>query len=267
MSRIVTSLVLATAFAAGAASSATAQAAPKSATGGPAVAAAANLPDAKDLLTKADAAMGGRAAMDKHKSMHQQGTISIAVANISGALEIWRAKPNLLVQKQELGMLGTITTGYDGTNAWSNSSQAGPQMLDGDAANELKMNADFFADFYDATKVKSATTIGITDFEGKKAYEVKMVRLNDTESRNFFDLETGLRIGQSSRVTVQGQTIDQTAVIGEYKEFGGLKIPTKIVRKLGMADVVLEVTSVEFDNVDAKAFELPEAVKIIVKKP
>ena len=225
------------------------------------------LPDAKTLIAKADQAMGGRAAMDKHTSLHQTGTITIAVANISGALEIWRAKPALFVQKQSLGMLGDISTGYNGTIAWGNSSQAGPQLLEGDMATEVKNNADFFADFYDASKVKSAETVALTEFEGKKAYEVKIVRLNDTESRNYFDAETGLRIGQTSRVTAQGQTIDQTAVIGEYKEVGGLKIPTKIVRKLGMADVVLEVTSVEFDKVDPSAFELPDSVKAIVKKP
>ena len=225
------------------------------------------LPDAKTLIAKADQAMGGRAAMDKHTSLHQTGTISIAVANITGALEIWRAKPALFVQKQSLGMLGDISTGFNGTVAWGNSSQAGAQLLDGDAATEVKNNADFFADFYDPSKVKSAETVALMDFEGKKAYEVKIIRLNDSESRNYFDAETGLRIGQTSRVSMQGQTIDQTAVIGEYKEFGGLKIPTKIVRKLGMADVVLEVTSVEFDKVEPSAFALPAAVQALVKKP
>ncbi len=230
-------------------------------------AAAPALPDAKSLIAKADQAVGGRAAMDKHTSIHQTGTISIAVANISGALEIWKAKPSMFVQKQSLGMLGDLTTGYDGTTAWGLSSQAGAQLLEGDAAAEVKTNADFFADFFDPSKVKSAETVALTDFDGKKAYEVKIIRLNGTESRNFFDAETGFRIGQTSRVTMQGQTIDQTAVIGEYKEFGGLKIPTKVVRKLGMADVVLEVTAVEFDKVDPKAFELPDTVKAIVKKP
>jgi hypothetical protein len=224
------------------------------------------LPDAKTLLAKADQAMGGRAAMDKHSSLHQTGTITIAVANISGALEIWRAKPTQFVQKQTLGPLGEVSTGYSGGVAWGVSSQAGPQLLDGDAATEIKNTADFFADFFDPSKVKSAETVGLVDFEGKKAYEVKLVRLNDTESRNFFDATTGLRIGQSSRVSMQGQTVEQVAVIGEYKEFGGLKIPTKIVRKLGMADVVLEVTAVEFDKVEPTVFELPDSVKAIVKK-
>ncbi len=255
--RSIRSLALAAALAVATASPARAQGTP----------ATPALPDAKTLIAKADQAMGGRAAMDKHSSIHQTGTITIAVANISGALEIWRAKPALFVQKQSLGMLGDISTGFNGSVAWGTSSQAGAQLLEGDAATEVRNNADFFADFYDPSKVKSAETVALTDFDGKKAYEVKIIRLNDSESRNYFDAETGLRIGQSSRVTMQGQAIDQTAVIGEYKEFGGLKIPTRIVRKLGPADVVLEVTNVEFDKVEPSAFELPDSVKAIIKKP
>ena len=37
------------------------------------------LPDAKAVLAKHEAAIGGRAAMEKHSSMHQTGTVSIAV--------------------------------------------------------------------------------------------------------------------------------------------------------------------------------------------
>ncbi len=137
--------------------------------------------------------------------------------------------------------------------------------LDGDAATEMKKQADFFSDYYDATKTKSATTVELVDFEGKKCYKVKIVRLDDSETFNFFDAESGLRIGQTLKMQMAGQSMEATVVISNYKDFGGVKVPTKVVRKLAMADIVLDVNAVEFDKVDASVFALPDVIKSQVK--
>lgn len=222
------------------------------------------LPDAKSLLAKHEAAIGGRAAMDKHTSMRQTGTISIAVMNVTGALEVFRGKPALLVQKQSLGPLGDITQGFDGKTAWVTSAQ-GNLVLDGEAAAELQNQADFFIDYFDPAQAKSAETLELVDFEGRKCYKVKVVRLNNSETFNFFDVETGLRVGQMLKMQMAGQNLDAKVVISDYKEFGGVKVPMKIVRKLAMADLVFEVTNVEFDKVDAATFAVPDVIKSQIK--
>lgn len=222
------------------------------------------LPDAKTVLAKHDAAIGGRAAMEKHSSMHQTGTISIAVMNVTGSMEVFRGKPSQLVQKQSLGPLGDVMQGYDGKTAWVTSAQAN-EILEGEAAAEMKKQADFFSEYYDPAKTKSAETVELVDFEGRKCYKVKIVRLDNSESMNFFDSESGLRIGQLAKMAMAGQSLDATVVISNYKEFDGVKIPMKIVRKLAMADIVLDVNSVEFDKVDASVFALPEVIKAKVK--
>jgi hypothetical protein len=51
----------------------------------------------------------------------------------------------------------------------------------------------------------------------------------------------------------------------DYKDFGGVKMPTKRVQKLPMAEVNMEITAVEFDKVDPTTFALPDAVKALVK--
>ena len=37
-------------------------------------------------------------------------------------------------------------------------------------------------------------------------------------------------------------------IMGDYKDFGGIKMPTKRVQKLPMAEVVMNISNVEFDN-------------------
>ena len=79
---------------------------------------AQTLPTAKSLLEKHDAAVGGRAAMDKHNSMHETVTLSIAAANVSGTMETWHSKPDLYLSKQTFAG-GEVTSGFNGKTAWA----------------------------------------------------------------------------------------------------------------------------------------------------
>ena len=51
----------------------------------------------------------------------------------------------------------------------------------------------------------------------------------------------------------------------EYGDWGGLRLPRKIVQKGGPAGATITFTTVDFDKVDAAVFELPAAVKALVK--
>ncbi len=225
---------------------------------------AQTLPTAKSLLEKHDAAVGGRAAMDKHTSMHETVTLSIAAANISGTMEEFHSKPNLYLIKQSFAG-NNLTSGFDGKTAWAIAPGAGPQVLDSAATAALKVQADFFSDYYDPSKIKSAETLEITDFEGARCYKVKIVHKDDSERIVYFDSATGFRAGQTETASMNGQQMERTLVMSDYKDFGGVKIPVRRAIKLPMAEVIGEITAVEFDKVEPAAFALPPEVKAIVK--
>jgi hypothetical protein len=207
------------------------------------------LPTAKSLLEKHDAAVGGRAAMDKHTSMHETVALMIAAANMSGTMETFHSKPNLYLSKQTFAG-GEVLSGFDGKTAWAIAPGQGAQVLDSATTYELKGQADFFGDYYDPSRIKSAETVEIKD---------------DTESMIYLDSATGLRAGQTETAKMMGQEMPRTLVMTGYKDFGGVKMPTKRVMKLPMGDVVMDITAVEFDKVDASTFALPDAVKALVK--
>ena len=54
----------------------------------PMVASSQALPDGKALLAKHVAAIGGREAMDKHRSLHMTGTFSLAAMGIEGPVNV-----------------------------------------------------------------------------------------------------------------------------------------------------------------------------------
>jgi len=233
----------------------------------PAFAAAQGLPDGKTLVTKHIAAIGGREAMDKHSSVHMTGTFSMSAMGIEGPIHMYRAKPAMFLQQITLGAMGEVTQGYDGTTAWSVNPMMGPSIASGDQAAQMKSQADFFSDFPDLAKFSTVETVSQEDFEGRKCYKVKLVKTDGSgETMQYFDVETGLAAGMTRSVeNPQMGKMDITTVMSDYKDQGGVKMPTKILQKTPQGDVVLTFSAVEFDNVDAKVFALPDAVKALVK--
>jgi len=222
------------------------------------------LPSAKSLLEKHDAAVGGRAAMDKHTSMHETVTATVGMANMVGTIEIYHAKPDLYLQKT-IFPGGEALSGFDGKTAWSVVPGQGAQLSDSGATATVKDQANFFGDYYDPSRLKSAETVEVADFEGQRCYKVKIVHKDASETVVYLDSATGLRAGQVQTAPMNGQQIEVTLVMSDYKDYGGVKLPTKRVQKLPMGEVVLQIQSVEFDKVDPSTFALPDAVKALVK--
>ena len=115
------------------------------------------------------------------------------------------------------------------------------------------------------TRVKSAETVGITDFEGQRCYQVKIVHKDDSESTVYLDSATGLRAGQTETAKMMGQDMQRTLVMTGYKDFGGVKMPTKRVRSFPSATSSWRSRRLMFDDVDPSIYALPDAVKALVK--
>ena len=230
----------------------------------PALAGAQALPDAKTLMEKHNAAMGGRAAFDKYSSMHMTATMNIAAMGMDAAVDFYRAKPNKFMQRIVLGPVGEILQGYDGKVAWTTNPMVGAQLIEGDAGLAMKGQADFFANLQDPTAYSTAQTVELTDFEGRKCYKVRVVR-DGRDGAEFFDAATGLLAGFSgTQATAQGP-VEAMTVFVEYAEFGGIKLPKKIEQRGGPAGATITFSAIEFDKVDPAVFELPAAVKALIK--
>ena len=224
------------------------------------------LPSAKELMEKSDAAVGGRAALDQHTSLHQTGTMSIAAMGVADAqLELFKMKPTKYLQKIVIGPGTEVMQGYDGKTAWAILPGQGPTILDSATTETFKSLADFRANFHDMSRYKSTETVGIVDFEGQKCYKVKIVRVTGGEGFEFYDTGTGMIVGIQAQADTPMGKVDQTSVFSDYKDFAGLKFPTKIQQKNSQYEATISFTTVEYDKVDPAVFELPDAVKAKLK--
>ncbi len=231
----------------------------------PLAASAQALPDGKALLAKHEAAVGGREAMDKHSSLHITGTFSLAAMGIEGPIHIYRAKPSFFLQHITIGAFGEALQGYDGTTPWAVQPGQGAVILSGAMADDTKQQANFLADFPDLSRYSAIQTVALEDFEGRKCYKVKLTKVSGGDVIQYFDAETGLAAGSiRSNETPMG-TVEVTIVLSDYKDQGGVKMPSKVVQKTPQGDVTLAFATYEWDKVDTAIFALPDAVKSLVK--
>ena len=230
-------------------------------------ASSAQLPAARQVIDRYIKAIGGREAMMKHQSRHVKSTLEIPAAGVRAEVESFQARPDKQLEKTNIPGMGEVMEGYDGTVAWSVNPVQGPRLLEGKELEQRRYTSDFNGSLHEGPSIKSIETVEMTDFDGKKAYKVKVTRPNGDESFEFFDVESRLLIGAiSSQDSPMGKTT-VTSVASEYKEFDGIRIPTKLtMRSSAGPEFIVTTTAVTFNQVDPKVFELPAQIKALTGK-
>lgn len=222
------------------------------------------LPTPKDLMDRHNAAAGGRAALDRHSSIHMTASMDVAAMGMQAAMEIYKAKPNKFLQKITLPQIGDILQGYDGRVAWVMNPMSGAQILEGALADGMKSNADFFGSLQDETNYTKAETVELTDFEGRQCYKVRLVR-DGREGFEYFDKATGLITGVSGAADTPDGKVETTTVMREWMDVDGVKFPKVIEQRTPAGPATITFSAIEFDKVEPSVFDLPAAVKALVK--
>ncbi len=227
---------------------------------------AASLPAPRQIVDKYVAAIGGRDALLKRSSSVMRGTFEMPAAGLRGDVVGQMAKPNRMDMSITCPGIGEMRSGFDGTTAWSIDPTSGPRVLDGAELAQAQMQADFLSALHDEKNYTSMETIELADFEGRKAYTLRLVRAGTDTTYEYFDAETGLMIGSKATRDTQMGPMTATTVLSNYKDFGGIQMPTTTtVRTMGQ-EIVMSVTSLEWDKVEPSVFELPAEIKVLVTK-
>jgi photosynthetic reaction center cytochrome c subunit len=196
----------------------------------PAEAAEVKQPDTKptgdQILAKYQAAVGGKDKLAKITSRY------IAASRIEpeGTIE-----PEELWQKGQSLRIATtypknviITEGYDGMSGWKASSLGSELHLQADDLAQIKRSAQLLFN-PDLMSVYTKLDYRFADqIDGKPIYLVTATTADNQVDRLYFDTATGLLVRRQSTVrTVLGPFVYQWDY-SDYKDFGGVKIPTTI---------------------------------------
>ncbi len=231
------------------------------------LAAQGTLPPAQQLLDRYAQAVGGRDRVARYSTARVVSEMEMPAMGMKGTIESYSAKPNRSFARIEMGAAGTTTMGFDGTVGWSSNAMQGPALAEGEQLEQMREGADFVESvtmIADPSAYASIRTVERTEMGGKACWKVKLVRKSGRESFNCYDTETGLLAGiVRTQETPMGK-VETSAVVSDYKEFGGVLIPTRSTGTMMGQQIVSSTRSVEFDTAQPSVFELPAEIRALV---
>lgn len=225
------------------------------------------LPPANTIVERHVQATGGRKAIEAHTSMRVVGTMNVPSNGMTGSLEAFAAKPDKTLVKITLAGIGESLEGFDGKVAWATTPMTGPMVLQGKELEQKRFDADFYSELRAGERYKSMKTLEKTTWEGRPSYKVSLIRHDGAEDIEYYDVESGFKTGRVvTREMMSMGPVPMTQVASDYRKFGDLMHAATNKQITMGAQVIMTITAVEYDKVDPAVFELPAAIKALIKQ-
>jgi hypothetical protein len=221
----------------------------------------ARLPTAQEVLDRNVKATGGAAALLRYKSMTVRGHLAIPAKNVTLETVDYTKGGDRMLQVVTLPD-GTLTmSGFDGTTSWGLDGSGKASVDSGDVIKTTARDADMYYHLHVMKYFRSMKVVSVDDFNGHSCYHLEGVNNWGKTNEQFYDRETGLLIGYRFNTAWRGGNGDASQTFEDYKNFGGVLMPTKMTSRDGNDVYISTVTSVTYDDVADSVFALPEPVR------
>jgi outer membrane lipoprotein-sorting protein len=223
---------------------------------------AGQLKTADAVLDRYKQALGGVDAIAKVQSKTVHGEIE-STGKPGKATFVYYAKPFKTLLKATRADGSEVTYGFDGSVSWSITPQGA--SIDKDTALEaVRRDADLQYPLHQPDYFKNLDFAGVTDFEGRSCYWLHGTTHWGKDNNQFYDVETGLLAGYRFQVDTASAAV-ASVVFQDYKSFGGLLVAMKTTSRSGDHSQTFTYKSVSYEALPDSMFELPSAVKALLK--
>jgi len=222
------------------------------------------LPEADALIALHVEAIGGREAHLAPTSIRQIGTVTVLGIGISGEFEILHVLPDRMLTRIDLPGIGEVLSGFDRGVGWSLNPLLGPMLMDGDELIHTGERSHVLASLRDGSLVPHRETIGLSDSAGDPCWRVRLTWASGRESFDCFSTETGLLIASDDRQTSQMGEVPVRVQFGDYRTFGDMTIPTRILQSSMGQEMEIVIREVEIDDVDPSRLDPPAALRSLL---
>ena len=211
---------------------------------------------ATEVLNNYIEASGGKDKWTSIQTMKSTGSLEIG----GQSLDVVVTQVHNKGSRQDLniaGMTGTVVT--TPTGGWMFlpfQGQTAPEAISAEDAKPGIDDLDLQSSFIDfESKGHTAEYIGKEQVNGNEVHVVKMVRKNSGEQYLYFDVNTNLLLRTKAIRQINGQELDVTVDMSDYRDVDGMKFPFAVSQ--GMMGTI-KMKSYEINpTVDEKIFDMP----------
>lgn len=222
--------------------------------------------DGERIVARFQDALGGLAAFGAVQSLHGKGDLLIPSAGIGGSVEIWQARPNRSVMHVALSGYGEVRTGYTGTTGWTVSTVEGPRLMTGEEALQAADDAWFDSLLRTHALVDSLVFVERTTLAGRACDQVRVVWRTGRVTRDCFDTDSGLLVGTVRSQLTGPLPAEAIILYDDYRQFGAIRIPTRITTRVGGIDQVITLLEVELNAVSDDIFQPPPPIRELLRR-
>ena len=227
--------------------------------------AAEAVPSAEEVIGRFVEAIGGEVAVRSRTSMHMLGEFAMPGMGVTGTLEVFSLEPHFSLTRIELQGLGTITAGFDGETAWEMNPFQGPRIKDGAELTQVRDESGTDGMLRNPSLFDSRETVGRSEWSGEACWRVKLVWKSGREAFDCYSIETGLLIGSETTAATAMGEVPATMTMGDYKDFGGVLMASKVRQEAMGMEQVFTFTTVSYEPIDPAVFALPAEIQALVK--
>jgi hypothetical protein len=225
------------------------------------------LPKAETIVDRFVEVTGGKAAYEKRKNEITTGTVEITAQGLKGNMTRYAAEPDKSYVAMDLDGVGKIEQGTVGGVAWEKNPMLGPRIRSGEERAQAMREAVFNGQLNWRQMYAKAETTGVETIDGEECYKVVFTPAEGKPETTYYQKKSGLAV---KMVTVAANPMGEFPVeqiISDYKDFDGVKIPTKMLEKVAGQEMLLTIQTVKVNqDIAADRFDPPADIKALIDK-
>jgi len=223
----------------------------------------ARLTTRDQVLDRYKQALGGVEAIESVQSETRHAEFDTPKGK---ATFVGYSKPFKGVQHITLADGTEISGGFDGKVSWQ--IRDGKASIDKETPVESdRRDSDLQYALHQPDYFEKYEFAGVTDFEGRPCYWLHGTTHWGKDNNQYYDVETGLLSGYKFQADQSDSKTVVIALFEDYKQFGPVKVATRQTTRVGQNSQTMIVKSVSYEPLDDSMFELPDAVKALLKQP
>lgn len=205
-----------------------------------------------EIMAKAVEALGGEAALRKHKSWRASVELDFEHQGVKGEGVVYARAPNAAAQEIDINALGkklgALHDFFDGAQGGEEGTFFPFEPATGKKLEDARIASDFYTPLdwkrlFKTAEVKRAAKVGDED-----AYVVVFTPEKGNAVTNYYSAKTFLLLRQDTTETSGPINVPVTEKFSDYRPVDGVMVAfTRVSNTVTMGDVVLKVREMKFD--------------------